>query len=284
MDDSARMAAIDLGLEPSLQIIQDESVRQNIVRRLTEVLVDHILGLELQGLSRQLLLTAALVRNHVPKFITFSGGVSEYIFDASTPVHGDIAKMLVLELVNQLKGRLNMPVIDSSERIRATVIGASQFTIQVSGNTIFLSDVHALPVRNVPVLRLDNPFTEVTEENELVQAMQRAAVRLGFTGHEKLALSLTWNCEPEHAHLLRLAKAIERFFSPSGVRAEPLFVLIEGDVAASIGRILRDELNVACPLVCVDGVTLKELDYVDLGQKIEPTGVVPVVIKSLLFG
>jgi len=31
-------------------------------------------------------------------------------------------------------------------------------------------------------------------------------------------------------------------------------------------------------------VILKELDYVDLGQKMEPTGVVPVVIKSLLFG
>jgi len=99
-----------------------------------------------------------------------------------------------------------------------------------------------------------------------------------------LALSLTWSCEPEHAHLLRLAKAIEQFFNPVGDRAEPLFVLIEGDVAASIGRILRNELQLTCPLVCVDGVSLKELDYVDLGQKIEPTGVVPVVIKSLLFG
>jgi len=184
MDDSARMAAIDLGFEPTLQIIQDESIRQKIVCRLTEVLVDHILGLELQGLSKELLLTPLLVRNLVPKFITFSGGVSEYIFDASTPVHGDIAKLLALELVRQLKGRLSIPVIDPSERIRATVIGASQFTIQVSGNTIFLSDAHALPVHNVPVLRLGVPFTESTQEKDLLDAMKLAAVRLGFSGRE----------------------------------------------------------------------------------------------------
>ena len=284
MDDSARLAAIDLGLEPTLQTVQDPSRRQSIVHRLAQVLVDHILGLELQGLSKELLLTPNLVRNHDPKFITFSGGVSEYIFDASTPLHGDIANTLALELVSQLKGRLAIPVIDSAERIRATVIGASQFTIQVSGTTIFMSDDQALPVHNVPVLRLEDPFTEVTSENDLHVAMQNAAMRLGLSGGEKLALSLTWSCEPEHAHLLRLAKAIERFVSPRGDRVEPLFVLIDGDVAASMGRILRDELHLACPLVCVDGVTLKELDYVDLGQKMEPTGVVPVVIKSLLFG
>ena len=36
-------------------------------------------------------------------------------------------------------------------------------------------------------------------------------------------------------------------------------------------------------LVSIDGVNLQELDFVDVGEIIDPPGVVPVVIKSLLF-
>jgi ethanolamine utilization protein EutA len=191
--------------------------------------------------------------------------------------------LLAQELVGQLKGHLNIPVIDCSERIRATVIGASQFTIQVSGNTIDLSQEGVLPVRNVQVLRMEGGFSENTSMQEVEEKIAHAAAHLGLSGDERLALSLSWACEPEHVHLMRLAQAIKRFFDPLGKRVEPLFVLIDGDIAASLGRILREELHLSCPLVCVDGISLRELDYVDLGQKIEPTGVVPVVIKSLLF-
>ena len=40
----------------------------------------------------------------------------------------------------------------SNEGIRATVIGASQYTTQVSGSTIYVSPLEALPLRNVPVI------------------------------------------------------------------------------------------------------------------------------------
>jgi ethanolamine utilization protein EutA (predicted chaperonin) len=36
-------------------------------------------------------------------------------------------------------------------------------------------------------------------------------------------------------------------------------------------------------VMAIDGVQLKEFDYVDIGNVIELTNVVPVVIKSLLF-
>ncbi|HTI87060.1 MAG TPA: ethanolamine ammonia-lyase reactivating factor EutA [Alphaproteobacteria bacterium] len=36
-------------------------------------------------------------------------------------------------------------------------------------------------------------------------------------------------------------------------------------------------------MVSVDGVQLREFDYVDIGEMIRPTNVVPLVIKSLLF-
>jgi ethanolamine utilization protein EutA len=65
---------------------------------------------------------------------------------------------------------------------------------------------------------------------------------------------------------------------------DTLIVLLEGDVARSLGRLLVHELGLTAPLICLDGLELREFDFVDIGTVIEPTGVVPVVIKSLLFG
>ena len=58
---------------------------------------------------------------------------------------------------------------------------------------------------------------------------------------------------------------------------------IDGDIGKTMGRLLREELDMPGPLVSIDGVQLQELDFVDVGELINPPGVVPVVIKSLLF-
>jgi ethanolamine utilization protein EutA len=50
-----------------------------------------------------------------------------------------------------------------------------------------------------------------------------------------------------------------------------------------MGRILTEELGLSGDLIAIDGVALQELDFVDVGEPITPPGVVPVVIKSLLF-
>src|ERR1700730_14606131 len=68
-----------------------------------------------------------------------------------------------------------LPLIDPGQRIRATVIGASQFTVQVSGKTIYLPDPYVLPVHNVPVLRVDLDCDGVLDSDRLA-----AAVRAGI--------------------------------------------------------------------------------------------------------
>jgi ethanolamine utilization protein EutA len=50
-----------------------------------------------------------------------------------------------------------------------------------------------------------------------------------------------------------------------------------------LGQILRNELNVAGAIVSIDGVQLAKFDYIDIGEIIEPSNVVPLIIKSLLF-
>jgi ethanolamine utilization protein EutA len=65
--------------------------------------------------------------------------------------------------------------------------------------------------------------------------------------------------------------------------AAPLVLLIDGDIAMSLGRILRQEIAPGVNVIAVDGVQLKQFDYVDIGQVIDVTNVVPIIIKSLLF-
>ena len=49
------------------------------------------------------------------------------------------------------------------------------------------------------------------------------------------------------------------------------------------GHTLKPELHLDGKVVSIDGIKLRELDFVDVGGLLEPAGVVPVVIKSLLF-
>ena len=62
-----------------------------------------------------------------------------------------------------------------------------------------------------------------------------------------------------------------------------LVLLVDGDVGMTLGRVLRDEVASGGQIISVDGLKLRDLDYVDIGEMIQPTGVVPVIIKTLLF-
>jgi ethanolamine utilization protein EutA len=47
--------------------------------------------------------------------------------------------------------------------------------------------------------------------------------------------------------------------------------------------LLRDELHFKGDLVTLDGLELGDLDYIDVGTPIQPSGIVPVIVKSLVF-
>ena len=64
---------------------------------------------------------------------------------------------------------------------------------------------------------------------------------------------------------------------------KPLFIVLDGDVAQSLGHILKDELEIPVGVLVIDGVVLWDFDYIDLGKIRLPSRTVPVTIKSLVF-
>ena len=59
--------------------------------------------------------------------------------------------------------------------------------------------------------------------------------------------------------------------------------MLDGDIAQTLGAILREELLVESEILAIDGVVLRDFDYIDLGRIRMPSYTVPVTIKSLLF-
>lgn len=283
IDDSAHLVAKQLGIEASPDKFADESVRNAIAERLATIVVDRICGTALDALGQALELTEPLARTMEPRFMTFSGGVAEYIFERESASHGDIAEPLAREIVKQIKTRISIPVIEPLERIRATVIGASQFTVQVSGKTIYLPDTSVLPAHNIPVIHLGLDISDHIDVDKVLAAFQKKADILDLKSSARLAVAFTWDGAPEHWRLLAMAQAIMQFAAPSGKRDETLFLMIDGDIGSSLGRILHDELHLDGKIVSIDGIKLRELDFVDVGELLFPAGVVPVLIKSLLF-
>ena len=283
IDDSAQLVAKELGIEATPASFASESNREAVSQRLAVLLVDQILDGASDELGRVLELTVPLSRDVKPDFVSFSGGVGEYIFGHETRTHGDIAKSLADNVVKQIKSRLKIPVVEPGECIRATVIGASQFTVQVSGKTIYLPSPEVLPVHNVPVVHLGGPIEDDISSDAIAAAFAKSADLLDLAPSAKLALAFTWTGEPNYARLAAMARGIMKFAAPTGHRSEMLVLMIDGDIARSLGRILEKELHLDGQIVSVDGVQLKELDFVDIGELLDPPGVVPVVIKSLLF-
>ena len=282
----ARDVSAALGI--SLELGQTLSVedRRRLADALVEILLDYINDRPPSALGKTFLLTEPLeLAGHWPQAVTFSGGVAEYIYDREPQRFGDLGPDLATALERAAhQGRLPAPAIPLGEGIRATVLGASQFSVQLSGNTVHVSDPAVLPLRNLPVVyaRLDNRRTP--SASDVAQAIRQGFIRLDLVeGEHPAAVALPWTGEPHYTHLRALADGIAAAMPSSLAAGYPLVVALDRDIGASLGGILYEELHVTSPLISIDGLQLVELDYIDVGELLQPANVVPVVVKSLAF-
>lgn len=286
----ARDVAAELGLSLVLGEPFPHASRAKLAQRLAEVLLEVMHGGALSPLAQSLMVTPPLdlaaIGGEQPLGVTFSGGVSEYLYERETRRFGDLALDLAAALRAAVRdGRLPAPVECLDEGIRATVIGASQFSVQLSGNTVHISNPAVLPLRNLPVVFAHLPSgTNGLDEDDVAQAIRDGLRRLDIVeGDQPVALALPWKGEPYYRTLRALAGGIAAALPRSLKSGHPLVIALDGDIGRSLGGILEEELGVSADLVSVDGLQLLELDYVDIGEVIQPAYVVPVVVKSLAF-
>ncbi len=280
----AEAARIELALGAPLA----PSDRRRIAARMARMIMG-LIDLRQGGeLARSLLVTEpwpAELANRGIDAITFSGGVSEYLYKREARRFGDLGFDLAEELRHALAHRRDLPPVwDPGQGIRATVIGAAQFSVQISGNTILIADPGKLPLQNLPVLTCNFDLDGEIAPEAVASAVRGALARADFEeGESPLALSFPWRGDPSHARLHAAASGVCAALPRTLQENMPLVLLIDGDVGKSLGRIILHEIAPDADVIAIDAVQLKEFDYVDIGSLIELTNVVPIIIKSLLF-
>jgi ethanolamine utilization protein EutA len=218
--------------------------------------------------------------------VMFSGGVAEYVYAREDRDFGDLGRHLGRAIRSRIEAAaLPWPVLPAGECIRATALGASEYSVQLSGNTSYISAPgKLLPRRNLQVLLPPFVCAERIDPDELARAIRThvAAFELGETDRE-IALALRWNGPPSYPRLAAFAEGIKRGLAERIARGLSLYIMLDGDVAHTLGHLLREECHIASDLLVIDGVMLWDFDYIDLGRIRMPSYTVPVTIKSLVF-
>jgi ethanolamine utilization protein EutA len=216
--------------------------------------------------------------------VTFSGGVAEYIYSREPRTYGDLGMLLAQEIRARVESR-RAKLEPAIEGIRATVVGASQYTTQVSGSTIYVSPLEALPLRNVPVIAPAFALDADEIDSALVaEAIKTVLKRLDLAEADTaVAVFVPWRGSATFQRLDGFCQGVVDGLAGILADGHPLVLAGDGDVGGLMGIHLREEIQLDNAIVSVDGLELKEFDYVDIGAMLPNSGAVPVVIKSLIF-
>ena len=165
------------------------------------------------------------------------------------------------------------------------MIGASQYTTQVSGSTIFVSPLDALPLRNAPVIAPDFALDgEAIDSGAVASAVNKALRHLDLADAETpVAIFVAWKGSATFQRLDSFCRGIAGGSGRYAARGLPIVLAGDGDVGGLMGIHFREEMKLANPVVSIDGLELKQFDFIDVGEILESSGAVPVVIKSLIF-
>jgi len=295
VDGAGRIARLDpagkhLAAMAGFRWNRGDVVEAPSLERVAESMADSILAsvsARIPAAVRDLFLTEALPDLEGVDGVMFSGGVAEYVYRRESRDFGDLGRLLGLALRRKIDaGALPWPLLPPGECIRATALGASEYSVQLSGNTIYISDPGALlPRRNLQVLRPTYACGERIDPDALAQAIRRHFGAFDLVeGESEAALALRWEGAPSHERIAEFALGIRRGLSGTIAKRMPVYVMVDGDIAQTLGAILRDEMGVESEVLVIDGVVLWDFDYIDIGRIRMPSQTVPVTVKSLVFG
>jgi ethanolamine utilization protein EutA len=286
LDPAGKQLAKNAGLDWSLGATVSDADIERVAAWMADALVAALTRRPAPAIVDALWLTEPLDPVAGIAGVMFSGGVGEYVYGREARDFGDLGKRFGEALRKRVDaGGLPYPLLPAGECIRATAIGASEYSVQLSGNTVYISNPGGLlPRKNLQVLQPDISLEGEIEAARVTQAIGRHFAAFDLVeGEAEVALAFRWSGAPSYARLAALARGIVEALPMTLLEGRPLYLVFDGDIAHSLGALLKEEWSVASDVLVIDGVSLWDFDYVDLGRVRMPSYTVPVTIKSLVF-
>lgn len=216
--------------------------------------------------------------------VFFSGGVADLIYheSADTWAYGDIG-VLLGRAIRGSRLFTDFQKMEPGETIRATVVGAGTYTTTISGSTITYSD-DIFPLKNIPVIKLDEELQEACFAGETEPVIRRIQWALGQNDAEHFILAMPGKRDPGYTEMKRAAAAIRQIMDRVQPPGEPILLVIESDIAKAMGQMIRQQPDLKRQVVAIDSIHVEDGEYVDMGKPMMNGMVIPVVVKTLIFG
>jgi ethanolamine utilization protein EutA len=282
LEDTGKKLASLIGLNLELGHTLTKEEKHKLADALADALVEGLQGRNTLQSTQLLMMTPPLQFNDHIDVLTFSGGVAEYIYDTEKEQFNDLGTYLA-ESLKAKASSLGISIEKPDQRIRATVIGAGSFSLQVSGSTTFLSTGLEYPIRNLPVVAPFTPSRKASSadvKKSIIDALTRFDLQ---EGEDRMIFSFNDAVRPSYENLTEFAKGVVAAIPTVIARNQPIMMCFDTDIGNSVGNIMRRETGVTNEILSIDEISLREGDFIDIGAPIIEDVVVPVIVKTLVF-
>lgn len=277
IEDAARYVADRRDIELAIGDSLTDAEKDDLADEFAEILFEFIDERFTPAVER--LLVTERPEQYPFDAVTFSGGGAEYVYSDSPSYYDDLGPQLGRAILGQVAER-DYTVDELDAGIRATAIGSTEHNVQISGNTITLTDENILPIRNVPMV----PFVVNHDDDvETVLTTMREKLELYDIDilDEPFAFGFHLHGQPKFNFLKTVVDASITAWEEMNDGQYPLILAFEADVAMNAGRLVEEQVDAS--VISVDGVELDQFGYIDIGEPVEETNAVPLTVKSLLF-
>jgi ethanolamine utilization protein EutA len=283
---SALLIAKTLGIDISVGKKTDSQSLQGICRSMVKLL-EQLLGLDEKTALLDEIKTngsSELKLKKKIRAVCFSGGVADCIYKTEHEQlkYGDIGVFLG-NAIREGNIFSKFKIIDAAETIRATVVGAGTYTTTVSGSTISYSE-NILPLKNIPVLKLNLNEQKSVFQNDSAFLTEKIKWFAEQNDAEQLVLAMEGSKNPSYNEIQLAAECICNSLGRYIKDDKPLLILVENDMAKALGQAIRRKISNNRSVIAIDSVSVDDNDYIDLGKPLMNGLVIPVVVKTLIFG
>lgn len=284
ISESAKKIADSIGVKISEGEVADVSKLNRIAEAMADIINEVISGEGGKVLDVFTKGSSCYVGELKPSAVFFSGGVADCIYDGqSDDFKFDDLGVILGRAIKKSTIFTNFDVQKGEETIRATVVGAGSYTTAVSGSTIFY-DKSLLPLKNIPVLKLTDIEYAKALSGDYSALSDRVSWFMKEVDESNIVLAMKGEKNMSYDALKMLSSSIAKVVDGSYPDGAPLLLAVENDMAKVFGQTINKDLQIKRNIVSIDSVKLFDGEYIDLGKPLMDGLVIPIVVKTLIFG